>query len=67
MEKTKKKVCPICGKEYEGFGNNALPVYDGICCDECNERFVIPTRLYFWRLKEKINILRKNNTVVKSF
>lgn len=31
-----KKKCSICGKEYEGYGNNALPLAEGLCCDECN-------------------------------
>lgn len=30
-------------------GNNALPVNDGRCCDECNMEFVIPARLTMYR------------------
>lgn len=41
----KKHVCSICGKEYDGDGNNAKPVNDGRCCDECNANVVIPRRL----------------------
>lgn len=37
--------CSICGKQYEGFGNNAQPINDGRCCDECNKNVVIPRRL----------------------
>ncbi len=37
--------CSICGKEFEGFGNSAEPVNDGLCCDKCNEEVVIPRRL----------------------
>lgn len=40
-----ENVCVICGKHYEGYGNNAQPVADGRCCDECNIRVVIPARL----------------------
>ena len=40
-----KKVCCICGKEYEGYGNNAEPYKEGYCCDGCNMKFVIPDRL----------------------
>ncbi len=37
--------CSICGKDYEGYGNNAKPVNNGQCCDECNFRVVIPERM----------------------
>ena len=37
--------CVICGKEFDGYGNNAEPVKPGICCDECNAKQVIPARL----------------------
>lgn len=39
------KYCSICGKEYEGWGNNARPVNDGECCDECNALIVVPRRI----------------------
>lgn len=42
----KKKICCICGKEFEGYGNNPYPLKnEGECCDECNTNFVIPARL----------------------
>ena len=28
--------CCLCGKTYQGFGNNAWPLANGRCCDECN-------------------------------
>lgn len=42
-EETKK--CSICGKEFIGYGNNARPINDGVCCDDCNMSEVIPARL----------------------
>lgn len=42
------KICSICGKEFEGWGNNPEPVKPfeaGECCDECNQDKVIPARL----------------------
>lgn len=50
--------CSICDKEIpvkEGgwdSGNNAQPVSDGRCCDDCNMEVVVPTRLaaHMWRL-----------------
>ena len=41
-------LCGICGKEFEGYGNNPEPVKpfdEGVCCDECNNDVVIPKRL----------------------
>ena len=40
-----QKICSICGKSYEGYGNNAQPVNNGRCCDKCNATVVIPRRI----------------------
>lgn len=40
-----KNTCVICGEEFEGYGNNAAPYAEGICCDECNALYVIPARI----------------------
>ena len=43
----KKKKCCICGREFEGWGNNPQPVKaSGECCDKCNWEKVIPARLH---------------------
>lgn len=48
--------CSICGKKYEGYGNNAQPVNDGRCCDKCNSTIVVPRRIQDVRnRKEEIN------------
>ena len=40
------KKCCICGKEFEGWGNNPWPVKsEGLCCDDCNMEHVIPARI----------------------
>ena len=39
------ETCSICGKKYKGYGNNARPVNDGRCCDDCNDNVVIPKRI----------------------
>ena len=44
-EAYEKHKCILCGKEFDGWGNNAWPIKDGICCDECNAEKVIPARL----------------------
>lgn len=41
-----KKICCICGKKFMEYGNDPWPVRkNGICCDDCNNRFVVPARL----------------------
>lgn len=47
------KKCCICKKEFDGFSNNANPIKNGICCDECNMRKVIPRRLKSLRKLEQ--------------
>ena len=38
-------ICCLCGKRFKGYGNNPDPVKkEGLCCDECNEKIVIPVR-----------------------
>lgn len=37
--------CCICNKPIKGHGNNAEPVKKGICCDKCNNKFVILARM----------------------
>ena len=58
-EAYEKHKCILCGKEFDGWGNNSWPIKDGICCDECNEEKVIPARiakLYKKDLKEDKDI-----------
>lgn len=40
-----KQKCSICKKEYKGYGNNAEPINDGKCCDNCNNSAVTPERI----------------------
>lgn len=37
--------CELCHRYFYGYGNNAMPVVDGRCCDVCNIKVVIPARL----------------------
>jgi hypothetical protein len=46
----KKIKCCICGNMIEPkgdwiLGNNAEPIKDGRCCDDCNATKVIPARI----------------------
>ena len=43
-------ICSICNKEIEKkdhweSGNNAEPINNGRCCDECNMNIVVPKRI----------------------
>ncbi len=33
--------CVICHRKFKGFGNNAQPLADGICCDDCNNLVIV--------------------------
>ena len=45
VEAAESKICCICKKPFDGYGNNAEPVCSGSCCDECNMKEVIHARL----------------------
>lgn len=38
-------ICSICFRQVWGYSNNAQPVNDGGCCEDCNTTVVIPARL----------------------
>ena len=50
--------CSICGKNYEGYGNNAQPVNTGRCCDSCNATVVVLRRMQDYRNQ----LIREENT-----
>lgn len=43
-----EKKCCICGKEFIGYGNNAEPIKKGVCCDSCNMKYIIRSRIMKW-------------------
>lgn len=45
IQEDKDNKCIICGEEIIGYGNNAEPVAEGRCCDDCNMTKVIPARI----------------------
>lgn len=47
--------CIICNKEIGKFGNNALPIIDGKCCDNCNIRLVIPMKIRISYLVDQVS------------
>lgn len=50
MSSLENGICCICGKPYKRIGSNAFPIEMGRCCDECDNKIVIPTRK---RLRKK--------------
>lgn len=44
-KRTQVQKCCICGKTFQGWGNDAAPIKNGVCCDKCNDERVIPARL----------------------
>lgn len=46
--------CSICGKHYEGYGNNAQPINNGRCCDNCNVT-IVPRRMQDYKNRKENN------------
>ena len=46
-DKKEIKTCCLCKDQFEGYGNNPLPLYNkkGRCCNICNLTKVLPARL----------------------
>ena len=62
-----KKICCICGKKFNTFGNNPEPLMpledngkENRCCDSCDWKYIVPVRLLHRRVfkaaKEGINL-----------
>ena len=51
MHEKGPRPCCICGLEFTEYGNNPEP-FDGdigMCCNDCNDRWVVPVRILFGR------------------
>lgn len=46
------RTCCICGEDYYGCGNDAAPLVDGSCCDQCNTDYVFPARFAYREMAE---------------
>lgn len=48
-------ICCICRHRIPGYvhGNNAAPVAEGKCCNDCNARVIIKKRMQLATAKEK--------------
>lgn len=60
------RVCCICGKSFDGYGYNPVPIESaGVCCRACNDTLVIPRRLRDYkieRIQQDADALRTNAT-----
>lgn len=54
-KQTIRILCCICQENDIGpYGNNAEPIVkNGLCCDECNFKFVIRARVYIGNIIKK--------------
>lgn len=46
--------CSICGLIFKGYGNNAQPINNGRCCDECNKKVIEERIKRFKENKEEV-------------
>jgi hypothetical protein len=59
--------CCFCKKDAGKFGNNALPIMKGRCCDDCNEDFVIPMRILRATNSSLLRIISESREQLKKF
>ncbi len=58
------KKCSICKKTFDGYGNNPAPFSGERCCDECNQNYVVPLRIYQITKEPKNAVLFKEDGTV---
>lgn len=46
----RQQKCVLCKRPFTGFGNNAEPLANGRCCNECNKKVIL----------DRLNRLRRN-------
>jgi len=46
IREDRKKECDICHCKFTEWGNNPMPFIGEICCNDCNEKLVVPARIY---------------------
>jgi hypothetical protein len=60
MSKKTKLRCCLCGNDFTGWGHNPEPFGAGNerCCQDCNDFYVVPTRLVVGRVVTIPGLLR---------
>jgi hypothetical protein len=51
--------CVICKADCRGYGNNAQPVDQGLCCDDCNWIAVMPAKMQALRTYDREALIAK--------
>ena len=57
------KTCSLCGKKFKGWGNNSSPFQRGDCCDDCNNRLVLPLRMFLLGGTNYFMTIRVDNSI----
>ena len=63
-------ICCICGKPFDDermMGNNAEPYQIGRCCNKCNKKYVIPSRVFSIQLNgNMIRLFKEKQKEIES-
>jgi len=72
--------CILCKREINGYGNNAQPLAEGMCCDGCNNK-VVANRMAnykmetvddslvskeFWKIRKSVYISEPKVSVIEN-
>ena len=55
---SKNSTCCICGREYNGYGNNPYPLNKtpgSRCCDHCNEKVIAARYLANCEMRKRVS------------
>lgn len=50
-----EKKCCICERKLNSYENNAYPIKEGMCCNNCKIRFVVPARVFLNKINNPIS------------
>ena len=55
--------CEICHKEIKGYDCDAWPLSTGRCCQECDDKYVVPLKIFLsGAIKDQILILKADDS-----
>lgn len=56
-------ICVICSGNYTGYGNNAMPLDEGRCCDDCNWKVIIARMRERQRVAKRASQARRDEEI----